>query len=106
MSNHEKKSSIYEGKYCCEAMDVSLQEPEIFGIYYDEKFREYTVDMNGVGFKMKYCPSCGTKLPVSLRKKWFDELSKILGFEVDVSIDKRKVPKEFISDIWWKKRGL
>lgn len=106
MSKHEKVVSTYNGEFCCEAMDTSLQKPEIFGLYYNKKFREYTVDVNGIGFKMRYCSSCGTKLPLSLRKEWFNHLEALLNTEITLDMDKSKIPKEFRSDVWWKKRNL
>ena len=96
----------YEGPFCCLTLDATLKNPLEFSIFYDTKFREYYVNAKNAGFEMSYCPFCGKQFPKSLRDKWFDELSKILGFEVDICIDRRKIPKDFKSDIWWKKRGL
>jgi ribosomal protein S27AE len=106
MPQYEREMSSHNDKHCCETMEVSLQEPGTFGIYYSKKYREYTVDVNGVGFKMKYCPACGTKFLPSLRKEWFKELEKILDTEISLTMDKRKIPREFKTDEWWKNRGL
>lgn len=74
---------------------------------YNAAMREYSTICNkDDGFLMFYCPFCGTKLPKDLRDEWFDELSKVLGFKVDISIDRRKIPKEFRTDEWWKNRKL
>jgi hypothetical protein len=54
-----------------------------------------------------YCPWCGTKLPESLFDTRFDILEKEYG--IDSPYDdkqKDKIPAEFLTDEWWKKRGL
>ena len=54
---------------------------------------------------MEYCPWCGFKLPTSLRDEWFHILRTEYGLDNPCD-DKRKIPKEFKSDEWWKKRKL
>jgi hypothetical protein len=49
---------------------------------------------------------CGKKLPTSLRIEWHDILEEEYGLESPDNRDKKKVPKEFLSDAWWKKRNL
>jgi hypothetical protein len=46
------------------------------------------------------------KLPTSLRDIWFEILEKEYGLERPISKDKDSVPQEFLTDEWWKKRGL
>ena len=53
-----------------------------------------------------YCPFCGTKLPTSLADEWFDTLEREYGIEDPSDEDYDRVPLEFRSDAWWKKRGL
>jgi hypothetical protein len=109
----EEKRKNYTGPFCCLTMDATLANGESL-LSYDSQMREYFVrggrcykdGKDYGGFTLIHCPFCGTKLPQDLRSEWFDELSKILGFKVDLSIDKRKIPKEFRSDAWWKKREL
>jgi hypothetical protein len=55
---------------------------------------------------MLFCPNCGTKLPSSLRDEWFDILEQEYGLEDPCEEDKQKVPQEFLTDEWWKKRGF
>lgn len=109
----EEERKNYKGPFCCLTMDATLENGESL-LSYDSKMREYSIrggkcykdGKDYGGFMLIYCPFCGTKLPKDLRDEWFDELSKILGFEVDISTDKRKIPKDFKSDAWWKKRKL
>lgn len=80
-----------------------------------------------------YCPWCGRKLPTSLRKKYLtlvkpygitsiDELKEKrkyadfenakrfdVGFFTELALPKKimtKLPDEFKTDAWWRKRGL
>lgn len=55
---------------------------------------------------ISYCPFCGTKLPVELSDYWFDILEIEHGIVDTAGEDKAKVPAEFRTDEWWKKRGL
>ena len=102
----ENERKNYGGPFCCLTMDTALKEPLEFSIFYDAPFREFSVNAKNAVFGMDFCPFCGKEFLKSLRDEWFDELSKILGFEVDISLDKRKIPTEFKSDEWWKIRGL
>ena len=56
---------------------------------------------------LKYCPWCGTEFPKSLRDEWADEVEK--KFSVESILDKeelKKVPEEYMTEEWWKKKGL
>lgn len=52
--------------------------------------------------KLVYCPFCGHKFQKSLWTRWYKELSR---FGIESSFDEN-IPKEFLTDEWWKKRGL
>jgi len=53
-----------------------------------------------------YCPWCGVKLPKNLFVDWV----KIVENEFNIdTLDKeglKKVPEEYMTEKWWKKRGL
>ena len=52
-----------------------------------------------------FCPWCGIKLPEELGEEW----GRILKEEFNIEEPFRawdRVPSEFKSDEWWKKRGL
>jgi hypothetical protein len=54
-----------------------------------------------------YCPWCGFKFPKSLREEYFDILENELKIEITPDMEaKKEFPKEFLTDEWWKKRGL
>ncbi len=56
--------------------------------------------------RLNFCPWCGKKMPKDLWDRWYDEIEK-LGFELPLEPDDYdKIPKEYMTDEWWKKRGL
>ena len=92
--------------HCCKNMDFFLKEESV-DIYYSDRFRSYGIGMkNGTSAEqaMVFCPWCGKKLPKDLGDEWFFILEE--QYNLDVSVDKSKIPEEFKTDEWWKKRGL
>ena len=78
-------------------------------LVYNPKYREYGIKISnstGSCALMDYCVACGKKLPLSLRKQWFDILENEYRLESPRSEDIDKVPEEFWTDGWWKERGL
>ena len=99
-------------KFCCEYME---RQVDINYIEYCESSREYLFrfdekcleDAFTLG-SLWYCPWCGTKLPKELGDEWVDTLYHEYGLKspCEGDEDADKVPEEFKSDKWWKKRGL
>ena len=102
----------YKEPHCCLIMHYNTDktDPEnVSPCSYNPKFREYYLDaIIGHGAeKITFCPYCGTKLPKGLSDEWFDILEKEYGLDDPGMPDqKEKVPAEFKTDEWWKKRGL
>jgi hypothetical protein len=88
-------------------MDTELAKAGTI-IHYSSRYREYgvTIPKSTGCMLMDFCMFCGKKLPTSLRDEWFDILEQEYGLERPISGDKKKVPKEFLSDEWWKNRNL
>ena len=102
----EEKRRNYKGPYCCLTMDAQLSKDGAI-LYYDKQYREYGVDLlERGGVLMDFCMFCGKELPMSLRKQWYAILEEEYGLESPDEEDKKKVPQEFWTDEWWKKRGL
>ena len=83
---------------CCKEMETHVENKDV-AITYNSKFREYGIAYLDGGSSVQLiesCPWCGSKLPTSLRDKWFSEIGK-LGLEPGDS----KIPTEFNSDKWW-----
>ena len=93
--------------YCCGALDYQLRS-EYCPIRYSSRFREYSIqDFESTSISiMLFCSNCGTEFPPSLRGEWGDILEKEYGLEDPFDDDQDKVPHEFLTDEWWKKRGL
>ena len=77
----------------------------MFSIPYGES------DSKGLGVSIDYCPFCGTRLPRSLEDEWDTHLEDEHGLVWDENKEYfddflKRVPDEFRSDEWWKKRGL
>ena len=105
-------------RHCCIKMEGALEE---YGspLRYVPYSRSYDMEY-GTVFKnietgkdaaivvepLKYCPWCGVKLPKNLFQEWV----KIIEgkFKID-TLDKeeiKKVPEEYMTEEWWKKKGL
>jgi len=103
----EQKRREYKGPHCCLTMDAALSRGDAL-LYYSPRFREYGVKIpkSTGGMVMDYCMFCGKKLPTSVCDEWFDILEKEYGLERPDDKERKKVPKEFLTDEWWKQRGL
>jgi hypothetical protein len=83
-------------------------------IKYDEQWRDFFIHLHDVSLEKDddwlsaifYCPFCGTKLPESLADKWFEVLENEYVITDPSETEYDKVPSEFRTDEWWKKRGL
>lgn len=103
----EEERRNYKGPYCCLTMDCGLISDANI-LHYSSKYREYGVLIpQSTGcIVMDYCMFCGKKFPKSVRHEWYDILEQEYGLENPAEKDKKKVPKEFWTDEWWKQRGL
>ena len=98
----EQARRDYEGSHRCLTMDAGLSKEGAI-LYYDAQYREYGIDLlERGGMLIDYCMFCGKKLPMSVRDEWFAILEKEYGLERPATGDRMKVPKEFLTDEWWK----
>jgi hypothetical protein len=100
-------------KHCCGHMDkytINGEEDPI--IEYESSIRSYTFLLResneyiGVNQRLWYCPWCGTKLPEDLIDEWGETLEREYGLTEKERDEGSKIPEEFKTDEWWKKRGL
>lgn len=108
-------------KHCCFSMDSALASEEIRSwgelIEYEPTTRSYHFLLyennkySGTRYQLKYCPWCGKKLPKDLE----EEFEEVLAKEYNITAknwnapewdDEKDLPKEFLTDEWWKKRRL
>jgi len=103
-------------RHCCVMMHDQINNPMGL-IFYDLEDRCYTVSVpktllkkNEVwkGYGLQFCLFCGTKLPEPLFEQWAEILEKEYGLDNPYSDEeqKKRIPREFLTDEWWKKRGL
>lgn len=103
----EEKRRNYKGPHCCLTMEAELNRDGAV-VYYSARYREYGIKLpkSTGGILVDYCMFCGKKLPKSVGDEWFDILEKEYKLERPLTRDQKKIPKEFLTDEWWKKRGL
>lgn len=109
MIDFERKN--YKGPFCCIDMDSILNkknESPIYKIGYYPDLREYFLEsVEGYICNINFCPWCGSELPKSLSDRWFQILEEEHELDMpDLPEQKAKIPTEFLTDEWWKKRGL
>jgi hypothetical protein len=78
-------------------------------LYYNENLRTYLLGCvsNSGCQTLFYCFCCGKKFPKNLRETWYSILTEEYKFEDPwESKYEGKLPPEFMTDEWWKKRGL
>jgi hypothetical protein len=101
---------------CCLSMLDALEQLEDSPLTYSADTRSYTMsapqalvkkNVVWLGYRVTFCPFCGTKLPNDLVEERMDTLEAEYGID-DIYDDKQKklIPQEFMTDEWWKKRGL
>ena len=94
---------LNNAQFCCNDMEYNVTESNI--ISYSSKFDEYGIVIpdDGVSYMLlSYCPWCGSRLPISKRDDWFDQLES-LGFDDPLFDD--SIPEEFKTSSWWKDMG-
>ena len=100
-------------EHCCKIMDYYADknykhEHEV--IRYDSEVREYYLSLHGKNYAtyqtLHYCPWCGEKLPKILGEEWCKIIEEKFGYDLVGSEEFAKLPEEFRTDEWWKKRGL
>jgi len=105
--------------FCCDKMnkehkDLKDQNLKDHSIIYDVSWRNFTIYYNEEAeqrdremmTEIFWCPWCGTKLPKELSDEWYEVLEKEYNITDPIHDERNKVPEEFRTDEWWKKRGL
>jgi hypothetical protein len=102
-------------KFCCGNMNYYATTPETTLMRYDKEFRSYTIKLEYSMARQNclYCPWCGIELPKDLSEEWGETLlnegiltpDELENHPWEPEIQK-KIPQEFKTDEWWKKRGL
>ena len=97
-------------EHCCESMDFLCKRDNTITCYIDTRGYRLLLDkadqIDGTHERLEYCPWCGSKLPEDLTYKIEEVLEKEYGITDPWDTEEDKVPAEFHTDEWWKKRGL
>ena len=87
-------------QFSCNVHASPSECPDVF-VSYSPEFDEYGLIVHDGGassVSIHFCPWCGTKLPNSLRVRWFEEL-EALGFD-DPMV--QSIPEKYKSDAWYR----
>ncbi len=103
-----------KNQHCCQKLR-SWMESERFPLVYNPKYRSYTLTTPQYyrrdrepyphSYQCDFCPYCGTKFPSDLGDLRYNILKNECGFEGG-SDEEKLIPKEFMTEEWWRKRGL
>lgn len=106
----EMAKQNYTGPFCCLEMNSMIDNDDgLYNLRYSLKAREYYLEsLPGPYIRtIEFCPWCGTRLPKSLGDEWLNVLEKEYGLDMpDLPEQETKIPADFLTDEWWKKRGL
>ena len=93
--------------FCCDSMESGINDKD-WVIEYNRVTKSYLLSCRDyITLEMKYCLFCGTKLPKDLNDELHDILVEELGIKSpDYGNNDPRIPPEFKTDEWWKKRGL
>lgn len=102
--------------HCCLEMESAVENSIESPLVYNARMRDYTITApkalmkrNEIwtGYGIKFCPFCSATLPKDLTSIWFEILEKEYGIDDPYDDEQKKcIPQEFMTDEWWKKRGL
>lgn len=93
--------------YCCDLMHLYHTQKEKIILYFPIT-REIAFKISDTIFqKINFCPWCGCKLLIDLREEFFKQVTALLREELGIeAFSDPRLPEEFKTDEWWKKRGL
>jgi len=94
------RHAVIEADYLC----YSPQFRE-FGLYYHDGDPNVRGEQSISIQLIEWCPFCGAPLPSSLRDLWFERMYESFG-KSDLVYGKSKVPREYESDLWWRRDRL
>ena len=91
---------------CCQKMDFAVNKEKI--IDYEDYMRNYNLCLSRKNrvYAIAFCPWCGKNLGKELNHEYYTILYQEYGIELPETTEQDKVPQEFKSEEWWRKRGL
>jgi hypothetical protein len=104
----EIKRPLFRLPDCCSHLNDEVKKQNS-ALIYSAPCRSYTFLMrrsNFQGLPVDYCIYCGTKIPEPLDDFWRNILKRQYKLSCDDLEDDTKIPPEFLTDEWWKKRNI
>ncbi len=99
------KINNMKNNFCCDDMSNLVEKYDV--IEFVDYTREYDLVTSAKTAKqLRFCPFCGKELGESLNSEYYGILFREYGIEYPEGKEADKVPPEFKSDEWWRKRGL
>lgn len=97
-----------KGGFCCVTMmECTDENDQDSTIRYTATDRHYALlRFDRSAGAIEFCPWCGSQLPPDLSNIKFKILQEEYGIEDPYNDDRDKLPPEFETDEWWRKRGL
>jgi hypothetical protein len=95
--------NIFKG-LCCEKMKFAVNKEHI--VDHEDYVRNYNIRGKKRVYAIAYCPWCGRDLGSQLNHEYYSILRQEYGIYDPETTEADKVPEEFKTDAWWKKRGL
>jgi len=101
--------------HCCDKINLHIQDQESPIKYEPEKRLYYLCNIAPgllkknevcISYQIFHCPLCGIQFPKDLSSEWWNIMEK--EFNISDFLDEKlnKIPKEFKTEEWWKKRKL
>ena len=95
-------------RHCCKEMDYQVHSHYL--LKYSPHTKKYDFILynhpDGNHLPLFCCPWCGKKLPKTLGKEWCAIIKEKFGLDYVFKQEWAKLPKEFKTEEWWRKRGL
>ncbi len=102
----EFKKYFGDCKFCCQSLERHCEEYKYVDstrfIEYDRRTRTFAIGC----YVIPYCPFCGTRFLKELGREWMNLVDEQFGEEYFMAPKMYELPEEFLTDEWWKKRGL
>lgn len=106
LDDREFETTRNSEEYCCEKMKEAMECGK-YGLSYDRQFAAtFCIRRDEFcSWLWSFCPFCGKD--ISWKQEAYEKVLKNEFGITDLTDDEeKKLPDEFLTDEWWKKRGL
>jgi hypothetical protein len=97
-------------EFCCKLLSQSIKNSKIAIKYLPTTRSFYIYVKSGALQEIYFCPFCSAKLPEDLSDQYYSILENKYHLYSNEDLEEAwtngKLPDEFKTDKWWKKKGL